>query len=129
LLVALINSIIAARLFCCSLRLRVCGMNLKIGQQIAFIQTLPFNVTRVEADKLLSKAGFFETKSQQNAIMIRQKDPVIECFVPFHTGEFVNIYSRYLVRYGIDRIEYYWTLECRNNIWVPEKFFEFSHLR
>ncbi|XWV26266.1 DnaJ-like subfamily C member 3 [Tupanvirus soda lake] len=77
------------------------------------IKSLPFKITRQKAQELLMPNNNLmeENIVNKSALVIRKTDPIKECFIPFHSADLRNIRSNYVGKYGIDRIEYYWTVE------------------
>lgn len=76
-------------------------------------QTLPFRISRTEANKLFSSdKKLMEDVPTDN---ISTTKNVKECFIPFHSVDLRNISTDYTVSYGKDRTEYYWTFETINN--------------
>lgn len=75
--------------------------------------TLPFKIDRIKANSIFASDYHFleEQPSNRKALVIQKKDPVTECFVPFHSASLFNIMSTFVGKYGIDRIEYYYTTE------------------
>jgi len=94
-----------------------------LKRRFSSLRTLPFKITRQKANELFNdNKSFFEEQIKSNteskSLIISKKDPVNECFIPFHTANVNNVYSKISGRYGKDRIEYYtqFTYDEKGNI-------------
>ena len=65
------------------------------------LKSLPFRVTRSEAQKMFSNEMTNSATSKK----------LEECFVPFHSVDLDNVITSYECEYKRDRIEYYATSE------------------
>jgi hypothetical protein len=85
---------------------------------------LPFTISRDDANKTFFENKRFLEKStndknKKDLILYDPNNTVKECYVPFHSADISNIQSSFSGRYGIDRTEWYWTIEYNGKHWVP----------
>ena len=74
------------------------------------LTALPFRLKREEANKFfISKTKLLEITNTTTGLIKYKSDPIKACFIPFHSVDISNIKSSYIGRYGIDRLETYWT--------------------
>ncbi len=77
------------------------------------VKVLPFKISRLQSDEIfLKKKGLLEKSSSNtifktNSLVIYEKDPVTETYLPFHSADVSNLRSSFSGKYGIDRTELY----------------------
>lgn len=78
---------------------------------------LPFTISRKDANGIFSNnKHFFEesklmTEEKKDLTIFDPNNTIKECFVPFHSAAISNVRSSYTGKFGIDRTEWYWTIE------------------
>lgn len=95
---------------------RVSGLQRVINRFFRDFDGLPFKVTRIETDRtLINNKRILEKTSDQSTdhalIPYDDDNSVKEVYVPFHSADLSNVTSQFSGRYGIDRVEEYWTVE------------------
>lgn len=78
---------------------------------------LPFVIARKDADDIFSNNKHFlevsdvGSKEKKDLTIFDPNNQIKECFVPFHSAAISDVRSSYTGKFGIDRTEWYWTIE------------------
>lgn len=90
-------------------------------KRYSHILSLPFKIDKKNVEKILEETkGILEKNTENIKVVAKKSDPIQKKFLPFHSADITNLGSRFVGKYGIDRVEYYTDIVLMNGNITPQ---------